>query len=161
MLNSLPLIEPAFVPPLDPNFRPAVLANRAFRRAVRESGAGVRLVLGLERMNGSLSRFETVVFPDDHPQAGANLVYAERLVKFLLWQKGGWKVYVGGPRQIGDYIRAVLRAGRRAGIRLPVHGRKSLPAAVHRGKLRGGRGSVRTRARQIPGPPSGRLPHRL
>jgi predicted NBD/HSP70 family sugar kinase len=66
----------------------------------------VPLVLGLERVNGSLSRFETLVFPDDHPQAAANLMYAERLVKFLLWQKGGWKVYVGGPRRVGEYIQA-------------------------------------------------------
>jgi len=105
MSDSFTLIEPALVPPLDPGFRPAVLANRAYRRAVAESGAGVPLALGLERINGSLSRFETTVFPDDHPQAAANLMYAERLVKFLLWQKGGWKVYVGGPWRIGDYIR--------------------------------------------------------
>jgi predicted NBD/HSP70 family sugar kinase len=106
MSDVFNLIEPAFIPPLDPNFRPAVLANRAFQRAVTESGAGVRLVLGLERVNGSLSRFETTVFPDDHPLAEANLMYAERLVKFLLWQKGGWKVYVGGPRPIGEFIQA-------------------------------------------------------
>ena len=107
MSDSFKLIEPVFVPPLDPGFRPAVLANRAFRQAVAESGVGVPLVLGVERVNGSLSRFETVVFPDDHPQADANLMYVERLVKFLLWQRGGWKVYVGGPRRIGEHIRPV------------------------------------------------------
>ncbi len=122
MSDSFTLIEPSIVPPLDPGFRPAVLANRAFRQAVAASGVGVPLVLGLERVNGSLSRFETTVFPDDHPQADANLMYAERLVKFLLWQHGGWKVYVGGPRHIGEYIRATYAAGRRARLRLPVHG---------------------------------------
>jgi predicted NBD/HSP70 family sugar kinase len=106
MSDSFKLIEPSFVPPLDPSFSPAVLANRAFQRAAAESGAGVPLVLGLERVNGSLSRFETTVFPDDHPQADANPTYVERLVKFLLWQKGGWKVYVGGPRRIGETIKA-------------------------------------------------------
>jgi predicted NBD/HSP70 family sugar kinase len=106
MSDSFTLIAPSIVPPLDPGFRPAVLANRAFREAVAASGGGVPLVLGLERVNGSLSRLETSVLPDDHPQADANLTYVERLVKFLLWQKGGWKVYVGGPRRIGEYIRA-------------------------------------------------------
>ncbi len=110
MSDSFTLIEPSIIPPLDPGFRPAVLANRAFRQAVAASGVGVPLVLGLERVNGSLSRFETTVFPDDHPQADANLMYVERLVKFLLWQKGGWKVYVGGPRRIGEYIRATYAA---------------------------------------------------
>jgi hypothetical protein len=29
----------------------------------------------------------------------------------LLWQKGGWRVIVGGPRSIGDYIRQMYSAG--------------------------------------------------
>jgi predicted NBD/HSP70 family sugar kinase len=105
MASSFKLIEPRFVPPLDPNFRPAVLANHAFRREVEQSGVGVPLVLGVERVGGSLSRFETLVYPEGHPRAEANLVYVERLVKFLLWQRGGWKVYVGGPGSVGDFIR--------------------------------------------------------
>ena len=75
-----------------------MLANRAFREEVAASGAGVPLVIGLERSDGAVSRYETVAFPDGHPRADANLVYAERLVKFLLWARGGWKVSVGGPR---------------------------------------------------------------
>lgn len=105
MTGSLKLIEPRFVPPLDAEFRPAVLANREFQRQVTGSQAGVPLVLGLERADGSVSRFETQVLSDDHPQSAANLMYTERLVNFLLWQRGGWKVYVGGPQPIGDYIR--------------------------------------------------------
>jgi predicted NBD/HSP70 family sugar kinase len=105
------LIKPNWVPPLDTGFRPAVLANRAFLREVEASGSAVPLAIGLERPDGSTSRFETRVFPDDHPRAGANLVFSERLVKFLLWQQGGWKLYVGGPRQIGDHIRRVYSPG--------------------------------------------------
>ncbi len=104
-MADLTLINPHFVPPLDPGFRPAVLANRAFRAEVEASRVGVPLVIGLERTGGTLSRFETMVFPENHPRAGANLRYAERLVKFLLWQRGGWKVYIGGPRSIGEHIR--------------------------------------------------------
>ena len=104
-MQTLELVRPRFVPPLDGDFRPAVLANRAFKRQVQVSGAGVPLVLGLERDGGHLSRYETQVFPEGHPQAEVNLVYAERLLKFLLWQRGGWKVYVGGPRSIGEHIQ--------------------------------------------------------
>ncbi|MDX6516800.1 MAG: hypothetical protein QOH73_2466, partial [Gaiellaceae bacterium] len=103
--EALKLVEPAFVPPLDPDFRPAVLANRAFAEAVAQSGTGVPLVLGLERLNGELSRYETTVYADGHPDAEANLAYAERIVKFLLWQRGGWKVHAGGPAAIGDHLR--------------------------------------------------------
>jgi predicted NBD/HSP70 family sugar kinase len=104
MTEHFELVKPKFMPPVDENFRPAVLANRAFRQAVVTSGVGVLLMLGLERADGSLSRFETSVFPDDHASAAANLAYVERLVKFLLWQRGGWKVYVGGPKSVGEYI---------------------------------------------------------
>ncbi len=94
-------------------FRPAVLANHAFRREVAATGGGVPLVLGLERPDGSVSCFETQVFPEGHPRAEANLIYAERLVKFLLWQRGGYKVYVGGPRQIGEFLRECYAPGGR------------------------------------------------
>ncbi len=104
MESAFRRVKPRFVPPLDEGFRPAVLANRAFRQEVEESGGGVPLVLGLERADGSVSRFETRVFPEGHPRAQANLRYAERLLKFLLWQRGGWKVYVGGPESIGRFI---------------------------------------------------------
>src|SRR4030042_2035507 len=101
MSSAFHLIVPRFIPPLEPEFRPAALANRAFRREVAASGQGVPLVIGLERSDGALSRFETVAFPDGHPRAGANLAYAERLVKFLLWARGGWKLYVGGAPSAG------------------------------------------------------------
>ena len=103
MQQSLQLVSPKFIPPLEPEFRPAALANRQFRAAA--AGVGVPLILGLERAHGEVSRFETAVFPDGHPRAGENLYYAERLVKFLLWAKGGFKVYVGGPRSIGEYLQ--------------------------------------------------------
>ncbi|MCS6897388.1 MAG: hypothetical protein NZM29_05390, partial [Nitrospira sp.] len=96
---------PRFLPPLDPDFRPAALANRAFREAALAAGAAVPLVIGLERNNGARSRYETVVFDPDHPDSAANGFYVERLVKFLLWQRGGWKVSIGGPPAIGEHIR--------------------------------------------------------
>jgi len=65
------------------------------------------LVFGLERADGALGRFETMVYADDHPMAAANLFYAERTLKFLLWQKGGWKVHVGGPASIGEHLRRI------------------------------------------------------
>src|SRR3972149_3330860 len=101
--ESIKLVPPRFPPPLEPEFRPAVLANRAFQKEV--DAVGVPLVIGLERDRGQVSRFETRVFPQDHPQAAGNFRYVERLVKFLLWQRGGRKVYIGGPRGIGEFIR--------------------------------------------------------
>jgi predicted NBD/HSP70 family sugar kinase len=88
--------------PLDPGFQPAVVFNRGYVEAANKSGKGVPLVLGLERENGLVSRYETTVLA----QPGANtLRYAERIVKFLLWARGGWKLHFGGPKAIGEFIR--------------------------------------------------------
>jgi predicted NBD/HSP70 family sugar kinase len=104
MAETFTLVTPQIVPPLDDAFRPAALANRAFES--QASDYGVPLVIGLEREAGKLSRFETRVYPEDHPGAAANLFYAERTLKFLLWQRGGVKIYVAGPSSIGKYLQA-------------------------------------------------------
>jgi predicted NBD/HSP70 family sugar kinase len=107
MRPAFELVKPHFIPPLEGSFRPAALANRAFREKVEESGSGVPLIFGLERADGALGRHETTVFADNHPLAAANLYFAERTLKFLLWQKGGWQIYVGGPASIGEHLRRV------------------------------------------------------
>lgn len=109
------LTRPKITPPLDSSFRPAVLANRTFREAVRASGKGVPLVLAVERGDGTRSVYRTEVWPSGAPRAAENLPYAERIVKFLLWQRGGYKVIVGGPREVGEHIAAVYSpSGERA-----------------------------------------------
>jgi predicted NBD/HSP70 family sugar kinase len=110
---GLEVVEPGIAPLLDAGFRPAVLANRAFRREVAASGGGAPFRFGLERPDGSVSCFETQVLPEGHPRAEANLLYAERLCKFLLWQRGGYKVYAGGSRQIGEFLRGCYAPGGR------------------------------------------------
>jgi predicted NBD/HSP70 family sugar kinase len=105
MEDSKIIIQPKIIPPLDQEFCPASLFNRAYRAMV--AVAGVPLIIGLERSPEVISIFETRVFSDGHPRAGENFFYIERIVKFLLWQRGGYKLYVGGPRTIGEYIRDV------------------------------------------------------
>ncbi|HUI89042.1 MAG TPA: ROK family protein [Anaerolineales bacterium] len=102
------LIKPRHIPPLDADFRPAVLANRDFQKLAKKNG--VPLVIGLERTTGQLSRYERYVFPESHPRAASNSYYAERLVKFLLWQRGAYKVYLGGPPSVGNFIRDAYSA---------------------------------------------------
>jgi len=111
MLGKLAeLARPKVQPILDSKFRPASLVNRAFRQAVANSDSKQLLVIGLERPDGTISVYETHVFDSSHPQAALNLPYAERLVKFLLWQKGGFKVTIGGPEAVGNHIREVYSA---------------------------------------------------
>jgi predicted NBD/HSP70 family sugar kinase len=99
------LLEATVKPPLDAEFRPAVLENRNFQRRVEP--IGVRAVIGLERSTGEFSRFETLVYPDGHADFELNFPYVERIVKFLLWQRGGHTVYIGGPGAIAEHIRSM------------------------------------------------------
>lgn len=113
MTGIFELIHPLIVPPLEPDFKPAVLANHHFQAKVAE--VGVSLVIGLERADGDFSRIETKVFPAGHAEEETNFVYVERLLKFLLWQRGAFKVYIGGNHAIGDYItNCYLSNGERA-----------------------------------------------
>jgi predicted NBD/HSP70 family sugar kinase len=105
MSDTLRLVPPRIRPPLDDDFRPAALANRCFQEQVDAAGGGLPLVIGLEREGGFTSRLETRVLPDTHADAEANFEFAERMLKFLLWQRGGWKAYVGGPSAVGEYLR--------------------------------------------------------
>jgi predicted NBD/HSP70 family sugar kinase len=110
MAESLLAQPPRVVPALDPDFRPAALGNRAFRAAVAQVG-GAPLAFALERDAGKVSRFETRIFPEGHPDAALNLPYAERLLKFLLWQKGAFKVRVAGPPAVVEHLSAQYGMG--------------------------------------------------
>lgn len=106
MLPSL--VKPLVLPPLDPDFSPAVLFNRRFRQEVE--GCGVHAVIGLERNPRESSRVEFSVFPDDHPMAVWNTHYIERIVKFLLWQRGGHTIHFSGPGIIASYLAKTYAA---------------------------------------------------
>jgi len=56
--------------------------------------------IALEQTDGSVFHFATQVLPESHPQASANVAYVERFVKFLLWARGGWRIYVDGPESL-------------------------------------------------------------
>jgi len=105
--NLINLIKPRVIPSLDDNFCPAVLWNHAFLDTVCSSGEGIPLAIGLERGEGSVSVFRTQVFPPEHKMASTNLLYTERLVKTLLWLRGGHKLTIAGPGKIGEFIKEV------------------------------------------------------
>ena len=115
LLNQEQCPAPRVAPPLDPRFRPLALALPAFRAAVEASGQGVPLAIAVERESGHVSRYDLPVFAPESAAAARNDALVERVVKTLLWARGGWKVTVGGPRDLGDALRACYApAGARA-----------------------------------------------
>jgi predicted NBD/HSP70 family sugar kinase len=107
--SGLPLVAPRVMPVLDPGFRPAVLAVRAFHNLVESTSGAVPVRLALEQADGSVFRFDTHLLPESHPQASANVPFLERLVKFLLWSRGGWRIYVDGPASSVQALTAHYR----------------------------------------------------
>src|SRR5690349_21573532 len=95
-------IAPKFRPVLDPEFLPASLWNRAYREAI--AGDARPLAVALERGDGSVSVFRTQI--SKHEDA-LNRRYAERLLKFLLWQKGGYRVTIAGDPALAEHLRSV------------------------------------------------------
>ena len=97
-MPSLLAIRPEVPAPLDPDFLPAVLANRSYREAVSQNGNGQPLLIALERENDLVRRADLVVFPKGSDHDEDTLKYVERHIKFLLWAEGGWRLLLSGPR---------------------------------------------------------------
>ncbi len=104
-------VHPAMVPELDPGFVPAVLWNRAYRKAAETSGKSRKIVIALYRPNGTVSTFPTVVMADEPAGRELNIRYVERIVKFLLWMKGGYKVGIFGAPEIAEALSRIYSAG--------------------------------------------------
>jgi len=100
-------ITPFVRPPLDPDFLPAAIWNRAYRALVATDAGARTLTIALERPDGGASRHESRVLGAGHPSAALSPRYAERLLKFLLWQKGGCTVRVAGAPEIAAQLAAV------------------------------------------------------
>src|SRR5262245_4118104 len=107
--NGLPLVAPRITPVLDPWFRPAVLANRAFLELVSFSGGPVPVGLALEQTDGNISHFHTQLLRENHSQSLGNFTFLERIVKFLLWSRGGFRVYLKGPAALATKLAAHYR----------------------------------------------------
>ena len=97
------------VPKLDPQFIPMEQFTRAYLK-----GAKQPLAIAVERESGYTSVFETFIHGTPEMRK-ADFYYVERLVKFLLWARGGFKVTICGSREVYEYLKQVYSAdGERA-----------------------------------------------
>ncbi|OYW27933.1 MAG: hypothetical protein B7Z47_06245, partial [Chthoniobacter sp. 12-60-6] len=94
------LIPPTVTPILDPDFRPAALAWRAFAQAIAGNAQPIRIAI--EQGEGSTYVFERNISRDD---LAVNLRFLEREVKFLLWAVGGFRVHLDAPEGLVALLR--------------------------------------------------------
>jgi predicted NBD/HSP70 family sugar kinase len=99
------LVRPRLVAPLDEGFRPLSNARRSFEAEADRAGRAVPVALAVEQPGGATSVREALVLPDDDARAPAGHLLAERLVKSLLWSRGGSKVWVDGPTGLVESLR--------------------------------------------------------
>ena len=104
-------IAPKFRPVLDPEFVPASSVEPRVSGSAA-GGNGRPLAIALERSDGSVSVFRTAVCRARRD--ALNRRYAERLLKFLLWQKGGYRVTVAGDAELAAICAASTRPAARA-----------------------------------------------
>jgi predicted NBD/HSP70 family sugar kinase len=100
-----------FAPPVDPGFEPMIFAWKDYLDRARASG-GTALRLAVEREDGLVSVFDTAAPANDgDPESTFRMI--ERVVKFLLWSRGGWRIHFQGPAAIGRRLKADYSAGGR------------------------------------------------
>ena len=98
-------VELKNVPVLDPDFIPLMRFNRAFLE-----GAKKPLGIAVERADGQMASCHTFIHGTPEMKA-ADCYYIERIVKTILWMKGGFKVYVSGDEGVWEYLKSVYCAG--------------------------------------------------
>lgn len=101
-------VKPNIKSSLDVDFSPAILANMNFEKHVKKSKNYEEVHIGIKRQQESLSVYKTVVFNEEHLDYQENMFYLERLVKSLLWLKGGYIVYFKGPHKLGMFLQDVF-----------------------------------------------------
>lgn len=87
------------LPELDKEFIPLGQFNEAFLK-----GAAKPVSIAVERAEGEMASVDTFIYGTDEMRQ-ADCYYINRLVKTILWMKGGFKIYVAGDENIYNYLK--------------------------------------------------------
>ncbi|HAZ20423.1 MAG TPA: transcriptional regulator [Clostridiales bacterium] len=97
------------VAPLDPGFMPFGVFSRAFLKTAKKP-----LAIAVEEPKGSVSVFDTFIHGTPEMRE-ADEYYVERVVKCLLWMRGGFRVSICGEDSIAGQIASMYsKTGKRA-----------------------------------------------
>ncbi len=88
------------------DFRSPLKALNELRAAAGKTGKTV--AIAWERENGNICRFDVPIPQRIRPDALKDVTkLIERIVKFVLWSAGGWKLYMSGPDEI---VKTIAKA---------------------------------------------------
>jgi len=97
------LVRPLVPAPLDPNFCPFILSKRQYLRKIadcREFGKVADFHFAVSRPGGCCGRDSLPVFAADHEGFDASVFLAGEAIRYMLWQRGGFKLTMSGPKEI-------------------------------------------------------------
>ena len=95
---------------LEPEFMPMIKVINDFKEGVKNAESQ-EIVIGVERNNGLMAIYKLDVYKDNTGHDEENFGIVERIVKTLLWAKGGFKVYIAGSKNIYDRVADAYRIG--------------------------------------------------
>ena len=93
------------LPPLDPSFIPLGRFYEAFLQDAKEP-----FDVAVERSNGQMAVYRTRVHGTEELRE-ADIYYIDRIIKTLLWMKGGFRVYLAGNEAVCDAMKEHYSAG--------------------------------------------------
>ena len=96
--------------PLDPGFLPCSIFVREYEKEVEKAGKHEDFWISLKRPDGAVSVCKTRILPHLGKAKGLNLKYTERLLKTLLWVRGGYEVKIAGNRDIVNKLKNIYSA---------------------------------------------------
>mmetsp|Transcript_14859 Transcript_14859/g.19510 ORF Transcript_14859/g.19510 Transcript_14859/m.19510 type:complete len:557 (+) Transcript_14859:138-1808(+) len=108
--SGLCCVPPKTRPPLDPGFRPFILGKQSYMKAVERCPDHEIFEFALIRQNNLCGRCSIPVFPEGNPNIEDSKVYVSTVVKFWLWQRGGYKLYVCGSDSLCTYLKNAFNA---------------------------------------------------
>ncbi len=97
MIKNIPELDPSFIP-LESYFRDHLKT------------AEIPIAIGIFRENSQISVFHTLIHGTE-VKLGEDCLFIEKIVKFLIWSEGAWKVVIYGSKLLADYLSKQYQVG--------------------------------------------------
>lgn len=101
--------KPKICSEIEPDMEPAVLWHRAFKRAA-EDAHGPEIIIALARPDGTCFHHRMRILPYGSDTRALNEQAVERTLKFLLWMKGGSRIYLSKCAPLAEHLASVYSA---------------------------------------------------
>jgi len=107
------LVRPGVPAPLDPNFCPYILSKKHYLKHIADCRTFDKvgdLHFAVERPDGC-GRDRLPVFKAGHEGFDASIFLAGEAIRYMLWQRGGYKLTLFGPKEVCEALTTAYSPG--------------------------------------------------